>query len=187
MQPHIKKVKIIINFRKKYLIVYLQYFTRFFNKFYYHSNRIFSESLFNIEQKNSSTAAYLFLLAIPLTISIIILNCTKFLLNGLGHFYKRNLIQFFTILLNVLIVVGVYLFEFNILVLATLIIIPHIFGIFFDIIFLLKNEPKLAKQLKLRPSLKWKFIFKSKYADFNLNIFKNSIISFFFQKNLINL
>ena len=106
----------------------------------------------------------------------------------LGHFYKRNLIQIFTILLNFLIVIGVYLFEFNIIVLATLIIIPHIFGIFFDIIFLLKNEPTLAKLLKLRPSLKWKFIFKSKYADFNLNIFKNSIISFFskeFDKPLI--
>ena len=91
-------------------------------------------------------------------------------------------------MLNFLIVIGVYLFEFNIIVLATLIIIPHIFGIFFDIIFLLKNEPTLAKLLKLRPSLKWKFIFKSKYADFNLNIFKNSIISFFskeFDKPLI--
>lgn len=164
------------------------FYTIFLISILFVTTGVFYESLFKIESENSLTAKYLFFMAIPLTISIIILNFTKFFLNGLGHFYKRNLVQIFTILLNIVIVAGVYIFEFNILILAALIIIPHIFGIFVDIIFLTKNEPKLVKILKIRPSLKWNFIFKSEYANFNLNIFKNSIISFFskeFDKPLI--
>jgi len=135
--------------------------------------------LFKIPDEHKRTAFNLFLIAIPFTLSIFTFNFTKFLLNGLGHFFKRNILQTINIGVTLIILFLVFFYKINILYFALLSIIPNLIGITIDIYYLKKYENKLFHQLNLKFNLKWNYVFKSEYSKFNLNIFKNSVIGFF--------
>lgn len=140
---------------------------------------VFSFRLFNLPDEFQQTARYLFLIAIPFTVSVFVANFTKSLLNGLGHFFKRNLFQAISILTLLSNLLLVYLFHIGIMYFALISILPNVIAVIIDLIYLNKFERILLDSRLYKINLSWKYVFNSQFSSFNLNIFKNSIVSFF--------
>ena len=139
----------------------------------------FGFKIFKIPSEYIEISSDLFLVSAFYIVSIFSFNFTKFFLNGLGHFFLRNLLQTLNIIILLVNVALIYFYEISIVTFAILSIFPNIIGILIDLYYLLKKEYHLIKSLKIKLNFRWNYVMKSKFSKFNLNIFKDSIIGFF--------
>lgn len=139
----------------------------------------FGVKIFKIPEEYVQKSSDLFLVSAFYIVTIFSFNFTKFFLNGLGHFFLRNLLQTLNIIISLVNVGLIYFYEIGIVCFAILSMLPNIVGILIDLYYLNKKEKNLVKSLDIKLNLRWNYVLKSKYSKFNLNIFKNSLIGFF--------
>ncbi len=147
--------------------------------FIFLSLAFFGFKVFKIPEEYVQMSSDLFLVSAFYIVTIFSFNFTKFFLNGLGHFFLRNLLQTLNIVISLVNVGLIYFFEIGIVWFAILSMLPNIVGILIDLYYLNKKEKSLVKSLDIKLNLRWSYVLKSKYSKFNLNIFKNSLIGFF--------
>ena len=139
----------------------------------------FGFMIFKIPEEYVQKSSDLFLVSAFYIITIFSFNFTKFFLNGLGHFFLRNLLQTLNITISLANVGLVYVYEIGIVWFAILSMLPNIVGILIDLYYLNKKEKNLVQSLDIKLNLKLANVLKSNYSKFNLNIFKNSLIGYF--------